>query len=255
MKKLSKLMLFALSVFIMASCSDDDPSNTSKVGIKFKKSETALKATTPNEEITFTKFELSIGEIEFDIKDDVDTKDVKHPVDGSDLVDKPVHSDVDLKGPFLIDVLVPSTWNITTSNVPNGDYEDIEFDFEPYTKKDEAGKDVQVPSIHVEGKCNGKAFIISTEKHFEIEVEFADKTGKAIDYTVSADANLWIDCNLLKIKDLVQTIDWGAAVPTNGVFIFDDSKDNVNAPILAKWLETLEDAFEVEDNDDEEPAK
>ncbi|MCU4155040.1 hypothetical protein J1N10_03580 [Carboxylicivirga sp. A043] len=239
MKKVSNLFLLALSVLVLVSCNDDD-NNTdmSRVKVALKTSQTALKSdATTTESFVLEKFNICIGEIEFDINDDME-----------DVLPEgtPTFSDVELEGPFLIDLLSADAItgiDLASVNVPNAIYEEIEFEFEQYDKEEPA--EMTNNTIVASGTYEGTPFTIISEEKLEIELEY--ENGYTLD---GADSRLFIDLNLGNLKTLVAAIDFSGAITEEdgSILITKDKNDN----ILEQFEDAIEDSFDIDEDDEED---
>jgi outer membrane murein-binding lipoprotein Lpp len=112
-----------------------------------------------------TDIKINIREIEFEF----DKEDAHFKADSSYDFNK----DVKLKGPFLLDVLEQNAFIeqlITTVNVPNAKYEQVEFKLHKST----AAGVMNGKSILITGTIDGKPFIFWHDTDEEFEIDFAD---------------------------------------------------------------------------------
>ncbi|MBR8537891.1 hypothetical protein KDU71_20130 [Carboxylicivirga sediminis] len=240
MKVLRNLFVLTLGLVILSSCNDDEGNaNSSKVKVALKASQTVLKAggETTAEPLSLETFQICLGEIEFDVNDDMEDM-----IPGGDSI----YSDIELEGPFLIDLLsadVITGIDLATAHVPNAVYEEIEFDFEPYDKNEPAG--MTGNTILVKGSYEGTAFTIVSDEELELELEYTN--GYTLD---GADSRLFIDLNLGQLKTFVAAIDFASAVAgEDGSILI--SKDK-NKAILDQFEAAVENAFDIDEDDDEE---
>ncbi|WP_430812142.1 MULTISPECIES: hypothetical protein [unclassified Carboxylicivirga] len=248
MNLFKNLFLLALSVVVLASCNDDDNNAaTSKVKVAVKTVKTSspgLKAAGESAEDPFQLevFMMSIGEIEFDVNDDME--DV---IPGGDSI----YSDIDFEGPFLVDILSPDAEtgiDLAAANVPNAVYEEIEFDFEPYDKEEPAA--MAGNTLIASGTYDGTPFSIVSDEEVELELEFPN--GYSLE---GADSRLFIELYLTQLIDLVKAIDFTNVELVDGVILI--NKDH-NKDILDQFEEAVENCLDMEeegddddDNDDE----
>ncbi len=240
MKVLKNLFVLALALFILSSCNDDDSNtNSSQVKVALKTSQTPLKAAVEPaaDPLVLEAFQICLGEIEFDVNDDMEDM-----LPGNDSV----YSDVELEGPFLIDLLsadAETGIDLATADVPNAVYEEIEFDFEPYDKDEPA--EMTGKTIWVKGSYEGTAFTIISDEELELELEYAN--GYTLD---GADSRLFIDLNLAQLKTFVAAIDFTAAVAEeDGSILITKEK---NEDILKQFEEAIENSFDIDEDDEDE---
>lgn len=239
MKLVNNLFALALSLVVLSSCNDDDSNaNTSKVKVALKTTQTALKAggETIAEPLVLETFQISLGEIEFDINDDMEDL-----LPGNDTT----YSDIELEGPFLVDLLSADAVtgiDLTTANIPNAVYEEIEFDFEPYDMDEPA--EMKNKTILVKGTYEGTAFIIISDEELELELEYVN--GYKLDGT---DSRLFIDLNLGQLITFVAAIDFTSITPeADGTILI--SKDK-NKEILEQFEKAIENSFDIEEEDED----
>ncbi|RDI58254.1 hypothetical protein [Flavobacterium glaciei] len=202
MKRISILALLAL---VISSCTNDSASegNVSlKASAVSTTGKTSLTSRTAASTVVLTDFKINIGNIEFE----TDMDDAMYTID-------PIYDDVKLHGPFLLDLLDPnltlSTF-ITSVNVPNARYEEIEFNFEKSTVVGEMNGKTYL----IKGTINGKPLMIWSDEDAELELDFEDRNK---DFTINdnnvglnikfqldlimAKINLWANQGLLLDTD------------------------------------------------------
>lgn len=209
---MKKIAILSLLVIMISSCSDDTSSTSGNVTLKASAVSTTGKtyltgrlATTAvaTSTVVITDFKINIG----NIKLETDEGDVRHNED-------PLHEDVKLTGPFLLDLLDSNTTLsqfITTVNIPNAKYEEIKFNFVPSTL---AG-DMNGKSYLIKGTIGGKDFIVSSSENVELKMDFSDPTK---DFTVngndiSLNIKIQLDALMAKITLLANQ---GLLVDTDG---------------------------------------
>lgn len=206
---MKKISILALLFIATTSCSDNQTDSTSgsvtlkasTVSTTGKTSLTARTATAST--VVITDFKINIG----NIKLETDVEDVRHTED-------PLHEDVKLTGPFLLDLLDGDktlSQLITSVNIPNAKYEEIKFNFQPSTQVGEMnGK-----SFMIKGTVDGKNFVVWSAKEVELEMDFSDP---AKDFTVngnniSLNIKIQIDAIMAKITALAGQ---GLLIDTDG---------------------------------------
>lgn len=180
MKKISIFVLIAIAI---SSCSDNN-STTGNVSLKASAvsntGKTSLTARTAASTVVITDFKVNIG----NIKLETDMDDAMH-------ANEPIHEDVKLVGPFLLDLLDPNTLLsqfITSVDVPNAKYEEIKFNF---TKSLIAG-DLQGKTFLIKGTINSKPFVVWSAENIEFEMDFKDPTKDFVVNGNSVDLNIKI---------------------------------------------------------------
>lgn len=168
MNVLQKLKFGAVALSlatVFTACSSDDdatPSSTEGTLKISAKAEYQKAMSRAGENVTLSKFIVNFKEIELERNDDED--DVVAGSYGSD-------DDVELKGPFLIDLLSGKSIQLINIKVPNGIYKEIEFEFD---KSEDNTSDMLGKSMKMTGEINGKPFIFWHDFEDEIEIDFED---------------------------------------------------------------------------------
>lgn len=211
-----KFIALALTVtFAFTSCSsDDDASTTNKGNLKI-----VAKANYPKalgkaaENVMLSKFLVNFKEIELELQDDFYNSE----------------DDIALKGPFEIDLLSDNFVSLVNIEIPNGIYEEVEFEFD---KSENKNSELFGKSMKLTGEINGKPFIFWHDFEEEIEIDFED-----------AGKNLVIDNNTQQVAinfdlaSVMDMVDLSTATDNDGdgtIMISPDDQDGNNN--LAKKL-------------------
>lgn len=204
MKKISILVL----LFIVASsCTSDSSSNgnvTLKASAILTGGKTTLTArTAATSTVVITDFKINIGNIKFE----TDMDDTMYDKD-------PLYEDVKLMGPFLLDLLDPNNTLskvITSVDIPNAKFEEIEFNFQ----KSLVAGEMLGKTYMIKGTINNKPFMIWSDKDAELEIDFTDSTK---DFTVNGNdmsLNIKIQLDAIMIK-LTSLANQGLLLDTDG---------------------------------------
>lgn len=203
MKRISIIALLAL---VISSCTNDsstDGNVTLKASAVSTTGKTSLTARTAASTVVLTDFKINIGNIEFE----TDMDDAMYSTD-------PIYDDVKLVGPFLLDLLDPNLTLspfITSVNVPNARYEEIEFNFEKST----AVGEMNGKTYLIKGTINGKPFMIWSDEDAELELDFEDNNK---DFTINSnDISLNIKIQLDALMNKLATLaNQGLLLDTDG---------------------------------------
>ena len=203
MKRISIIALLAL---VISSCTNDsttDGNVTLKASAVSTTGKTSLTARTAASTVVLTDFKINIGNIEFE----TDMDDAMYSTD-------PIYDDVKLVGPFLLDLLDPNLTLspfITSVNVPNARYEEIEFNFEKSTVVGEMNGKTYL----IKGTINGKPFMIWSDEDAELELDFEDNNK---DFTINGnDISLNIKIQLDALMNKLATLaNQGLLLDTDG---------------------------------------
>lgn len=253
MKMLKKLFIVALVLAVFASCNDEEDNllmDSSRVQVVMKTSTgdaVTLKSAKASP-LNLDKLFINISEIEFDISDDME--DV---LSGNNTT----FSDIELRGPFPINLLSEEASNglvLLTTNVPNGIYEEIEFEFDIYKGDENEFQDLRGSTIYAEGTFAmgdvNTPFVIKSDEELEIELEYEDG-GLVLD---GNNSKVFIDLNLnMLVENWIQSasLDFAkATIEEDGSILIDE---DTNEELLDKFEDAIEDAFEaIEDDDDDD---
>lgn len=213
---MKKTSILALLVLAISSCTNDSTSDgnvTLKASAVSSTSKTSLTARTAASTVVITDFKINIGNIKFE----TDMEDMMYDED-------PLHEDVKLMGPFLLDLLDPNTTLtqiITSVNVPNAKYEEIEFKFE----KSILPGEMEGKTFLIKGTINGKNFMIWSGKDAELEMDFEDPTKDFTvnDNDISLNIKIQLDALMAKLTSLANQ---GLLLDTDGDGVIEISTDN-----------------------------
>lgn len=168
--KNKKILLSLLAViFTAVSCSDDsnDSSNgPDNLTIQAKANYSGNNGRMDGA-VSISEFKINLKEIEFELDEDYYDEDDDDYGDGYYGDD----DEFELTGPFEIDLLSGQT-TITTINIPNGVYEEVEFKMH---RNRNSSSDLYNKSIQIKGTIGTTPFIFwhNVEEDFEIDYEDA----------------------------------------------------------------------------------
>lgn len=239
---MKKISIFVFIAIAMSSCSNN-PSPTSG-NVSFKASavsstgKTSSTARTAASTVVITDFKVNIG----NIKLETDMEDAMHSKD-------PMHEDVKLMGPFLLDLLDPNkplSQFITSVDVPNAKYEEIKFHF---TKSVIAG-DMEGKTFLLKGTINDKPFIIWSAENIELKMDFMDpsKDFAVNDNSVALNIKIQLDALMTKLTFLANQ---GLLLDADGDGIIEitTGMDDGHSVIGHQMKELLENETHLDDKD------
>jgi len=165
-----------LTLLFSVSCSNDDsadvndpgtpPEGSGRVNITAQATytgSTARSASARNENVVLTQFLVNIEEIEFEIDDDrFDDEDDDGYYDSSD--------EIELRGPFELDLLSGQA-TLTNINIPNGVYEEIEFELD---YSEDSSSELYEKTILLKGTIDGVPFEFWHRFEEDVEVDYED---------------------------------------------------------------------------------
>src|SRR5690606_18337325 len=134
--------VMSIATAFMACSSDDDVTLTPDQG-RLKIMAKAGYEPTANRAVNnliLTNFLVNFKEIELELQDNFYDSD----------------DDVELKGPFEIDLLSGNSIELVDIKIPNGIYEEIEFEFD---KSEKSSSNLFGRSMQLTGEINGQAFV------------------------------------------------------------------------------------------------
>lgn len=169
--KNKKILLGLLAVvFTAVSCSDDSNSDSTNgpdnLTIQAKANYSGANGRMDGA-VSISEFKINLKEIEFEL--DHDYYDDNDDDYGDGFYDD--DDEFELSGPFEIDLLSGQT-TITSINIPNGVYEEVEFKMHRNTN---ASSDLYNKSIQIKGTIGTTPFIFwhNVEEDFEVDYEDA----------------------------------------------------------------------------------
>jgi hypothetical protein len=174
MKNVKTIFGFLMLLLVLASCSNDDSNQSNRLNLTARATYSASanknsNETTMNNNVVLTSFKINIKEIEFEFAEindnDNDDSDDDGFFDGDD--------EFELNGPFELDLLNQNA-PITTVTIPNGTYEEVEFDIDNSTN---ANSSLFNKSVEITGTINGTPFVFwhNFEEEFEVDYEDANQ--------------------------------------------------------------------------------
>lgn len=223
--------LFCLS-FIGISCSKDDEQTSDNLTIKARTTYASnrLAGFRANAAVTLNSFKINLKEIEFEMDDDFSSGDGFY---GDD-------DDIELRGPFELNLLNGTT-EITSLNVPNGVYKEVEFTMARNTT---SGSAMFNKSIEIKGTINGTPFEFwhNVEEDFEIDYDDTNQNIVVTDNTTT----VFFDFDL---NAAINSIDFSVAMDGDGDGIIEinpnDTDGNQSLANLIK--DRIKDSCDLDD--------
>jgi len=217
-------LLAALLLITFSSCKKDADVATAKFSVKQKT--TTLKSTQIGT-FTFSKANIGISEIEFEMEFESGTDDYE--------------LEVEYEGPFQFDVLTgTSTPAVIAIEITPGTYHELEFDIESVLS---TGNSIEISGTYDDG--NGNSYQFEFTSNFEDDYEIENVAG--IDVSIGQTTNfvLQLDLPLLFVG-----VDFSSAVMGNDNIIRINSSSNQN---LASIIENnLDNIMDVDDDNDDD---
>lgn len=229
LKKFKQPLIAILVASAFTACSDDDPAQDindgkGKLGIYAAASYSPLAGkTTLNDGavIQLSKFLVNVDEIELEYDDIIDDD---HFYNSGD--------DIELKGPFELDLLSPSPVEIVVVNLPNGRLEEIEFEFD---KNENPDSELYKQSIRMEGTIDGAPFVFWHDFEEELEIEFDDGDSNIVIF--NDENSVIINFDLTAVLDPTTGVDLSTALDGNGDGVIEISpKDTDGNRVLAEAM-------------------
>ena len=204
--KNKKILLGLLAViFSTASCSNDESSSNDvndNLTIVAKASYSGNSGRMENA-VSISEFKINLKEIEFELDDDFYDDDDDDYGDGFYGDD----DEFELSGPFELDLLSGQT-TITSINIPNGVYEEVEFEMARSTNSE---SELFNKSVLIKGTIGTTPFVFwhNIDEDFEIDYEDAGQNLVIADNS----ATIVIDFNL---DAVLANVDLSNATDDNG---------------------------------------
>lgn len=240
-KKISTAIFVLGIASAFVACSDDDSSPTIDGQGKLELSTIATYNPTAGRGLDATVVELSsflinFEEIELEFADGSSNDPYYNGED-----------EIELEGPFEVELLTPSPTTFVDISLPNGVFEEIEFEFD---KSPDPNSEIFGKSMQMKGTINDVPFIFWHDFEDEIELEFEDGNPIVID---NNEVDLLINFDLDDVLDPARYVDLGQAVDGNGDGIIeispqDDDGNNQLADDLKQaikaQIELIEDLYD-----------
>lgn len=237
-KKITSILLGVFITLTAVSCSKDEDSGN--VALKAKATFNPLSPKTAVAQrnlstITISSFMINIKEIEFEIDDDDDQNEN-------------LYSDLELKGPFELDLSSGNvSIDITSINLPLDVYDEIEFKLH---KSNNNLSELFGKSIQIKGKLNGIPFVFWHNFEEEFEVDYVNNAVDVIVDGTSTSAIINFDLNA--VFGSTSTIDFTGAKDGNGngIIEINPNNDDGNASLADFIKNLLKDNCELEEEED-----
>ena len=187
-----------------------------------------------------------------DCNDDVECDDKSGDCTCNDDCNDSTYTDIQSKGPYLINVLSPDVLNgkvIDNFSLPNAVYDEIEFDLAVYELSD--NMKMLGRSIYLAGTINGNRFKLWTNKSKGIEIEFHDQSAVNL---AGETIKLYIDISLEKVIASLGAINLGAAADgnNNGYIEIGNKDTDGNQSWAGAILKAMTGCFDLDDVDCED---
>lgn len=217
--------------FVFTACSsDDDAKNASTTGT-LKISANANYENAPSRSagnVSLEKFIVNFKEIELELKDGFYNSD----------------DDIELEGPFEIDLLSGNNIQLVNINIPNGIYDEIEFEFD---KSEDPNSELLGKSMKMTGEINGKPFMFWHDFDDEIEIDYED-----------SDKNLVIDNNTQEViinfnlNSVIAMVDLSKATDNDedGIIVISPKDEDGNRDLAKKLKQAFKAQIELMDDMD-----
>ncbi|MGO3184313.1 MAG: hypothetical protein ACTIJ9_15915 [Aequorivita sp.] len=208
LKNFKAPLLAVIAAGAFTACSSDDDNGPDledgqgRLGVyaAASYSPTAGKNNLDGNVVELSKFLVNIDEIELEYDDIINDDNYYNSDD-----------DIELKGPFELNLLSPEPVEIVVVDLPNGRLEEIEFEFD---KNDRPDSELFNQSIRMEGTLDGTPFVFWHDFEEELELEFDDNGSQGV---ISNDENsVLINFDLTAVLDPTGGVDLSTAVDGNG---------------------------------------
>jgi len=219
LKSITRSLAFALifPLFLISCSSDEADGNgtlklSAKAGINSSSAKTASTSKSINTDLFVSDFRVNIREFELEMEDAKYESDNESEYD-DDIWDDDGYYDYEdeyeLEGPFELDLLAGEI-NFLTVDVPNGDFEELEFKFDRST---DPNSDLFGKSVLIQGTINDTPFIFWNDFEDEVEVDFEEP-----EFDISIRSNtegIIIEFDLSEVFDVVSGVDLSQAADGN----------------------------------------
>ncbi|MBA6152738.1 DUF4382 domain-containing protein [Gelidibacter maritimus] len=216
------VVALSMATVFTACSSDDDSTNVPNQGhlkIAAKASYSPVASRGVNS-VNLGEFLVNFKEIELELQDGFYDSD----------------DDIELKGPFEIDLFSGNSVQLVDIEIPNGIYEEIEFEFD---KSENPNSDLFGRSMQMTGEINGQAFIFWHDFEDEIEIDYEDSEQKLVINNDTKEVVINFDLNaVLGMVDLSTATDGDG----DGVIVISPEDMDGNNDLA----EAIKEAFKVQ---------
>lgn len=219
LKSITGNSAFALifSLFLISCSSDEADGNgtlklSAKTSVNSSSAKTASTSKSINTDVFVSDFRVNIREFELEM-DDAEFESENESEYDDDIWDDDGYYDYEdefeLEGPFELDLLAGEI-NFLSVDVPNGDFEELEFKFDRST---DPNSDLFGKSVLIQGTINDIPFIFWNDFEDEVEVDFEEAE---LDISIRSNTEgITIEFDLSQIFDVVSGVDLSQAADGN----------------------------------------
>lgn len=240
----SKVLVAMMGVSFLMSCDNDNvASNQENAVFKFSAvyNNTTTAQRTAND-IVINSFILNIEEIELE-------------ADEAEGVEGPFVSDIELQGPFVVDLIEGNSGIdqvLAEANLPEGNYEEIEFTI---NENNDSSSSIYTKSFVITGTINGVPFEFWHDEDLDFEIEFENGMITLQEGTATL-INLQFDLN-----NLFTLVDISGATDGNedGIIQINPLDEDGNTDLADNIMDAIddvadafEDSFDEDDDEDED---
>ncbi|HLS30232.1 MAG TPA: hypothetical protein VK021_05210 [Flavobacteriaceae bacterium] len=248
MKNLSIAAIVLLMSSVFVACTSDDDTGPTPIqsgSLAIMTKATYAPVTTNSLDVNFleiSSFKVNFEEIELEYNDDF----VPESFDNDPYYDS--MDDIELEGPFEVELMSAEPVTIVDIPVPNGVIEEIEFEFDKGKNSD---SDLYNKSMKMEGMLDGQPFVFWHDFEEEIEIEFEEGNQDLV--IQNNESEVIINFDLNEVFGGIQHVDMSQATDGNGDGVIeispeDDDGNNQLAEELKQaikaHIEFIEDMYE-----------
>ncbi len=234
---MTSIYAIATCVMLLVSCNSDSLSNDGNLKLKASatiKSALNNKSTVSKVQnvVNITSFLINIKEIELEIDDD--------------KVAENLYTDIELEGPFELDLLKGSiAIDIASADIPNNVYEEIEFNMDKSTNTE---SELFGKSILIKGTINDVPFVFWHDTDEEFEIDYSDVTDNIIIDGGSVIAVINFDLSV--VFGAGSKIDFSLAkdLDGDGVIEINPNNDDGNKEFADLIIDLLEESTDLLDD-------
>ncbi|MGO2358231.1 hypothetical protein [Mesonia sp.] len=246
-----KFGAFALSLaYVFTACSSDDDNTVTTPTANEGSLKIAARASYDNsanrlaESVDLNSFIVNFKEIELELQDnDLDDDDMDNNSDANGFYDS--DDDIELEGPFEIDLLAANSVQLVNIEIPNGIYEEIEFEFD---KSENPESDLFGKSMELKGEINGVPFVFWHDFEEEIEIDYEDMNESlVIDNNTS---EVLINFDLSAVLGATGMVDLSMATDNDGdgVIVISPQDEDGNNALAEALKEAIKAQIELMDD-------
>lgn len=256
----SKVLILVKSSFAEASLAKSELTGTSAISKSGTAGASAISVETFL--INIKNIDIELDKEYDDGHDDMDDDNNNPDGDKDDLYDDDkggddciddVDDNIEIAGPFLIDLLSPEAidgFPIASMDLPNSAYDEIEFKLDRYRLDDP--EVMHNRSIFIEGELDGKPMRMWYTGDYDFEIDFPESKDHLI--LTGDDLKIYLDFHINNMLTSLNKVDFSSAADRNGNGIIEIGSDDTdgNSGLAHHIIDAILESCDLDDQFDDD---